>query len=291
MKRSLFTTLALCLSLAAWAQATADEPTLPEPSVKADPENLPEPDGAGGFITMVDGPARVSVNAFGRAGQTSPGCAGVGTGFIMDTPDSVMCEHTDFLSTGGQVMAINEANCQVLTPATLVNPQHAISSVVCGTCQVNFHHALDGIGGQTWQTAISIYENGGPCRSGCYYTYTDYDVNGFSNNGGSWRPGPAGSPYGQFLVRNNVVMPGVKFMLSDASFDGPRASSHGQGEFPSVRTQISGFQQCLPLSNGPATFSGDWTGALMYRFAGPGTEEQPHIIRYNHSRNDALAFP
>jgi hypothetical protein len=235
------------------------------------------PAGAGPFVTLIDGGVSVSVNSYGRAGQPSPLCAFVGTGFSIDEPDSVLCEHTDFFSSGGPVRAVGPTACTVVNEITADAPNHATSTVQCGDCTLDFDQTADDTA-KAWTTIVGVTN----CTLACYYSYTDYDVHGFQNNDGVFHAGEGGF-LGQFVVRNAGLMPDVHYLFTDQA----GAVHWDEREFPGVRTFIEGLTTCADLSDAPPTFNGDWTGALQYTIDPPGDG----YISYSHSRDDTVPIP
>ncbi|MBI1746281.1 MAG: hypothetical protein HYR55_06800 [Acidobacteria bacterium] len=269
-KMVLYCLLILCLSVGLSAQD------------KGDPNGVIHPDGAAtpdDVVTLSGFGISVSVNSFGRAGHASAGCAGIGQGFKIHETQSQLCEHTDFISTtGGRPVTIDSPACTIIERITLENPEspmYASSALACGDCLVHFEQIIDPDAG--WVTNVGI----SGCRPGCYYSYTDYDVNGFGNNGGSWHAREEGG-LGQFVIRNNVTSPDVHYLFTDLS----NATRWQQGEYPTVRNLILGFSGCGDLSNAPALFNGDWTGALQYGFTG-----SPSSFSYRHGRDNTVIFP
>jgi hypothetical protein len=242
-------------------------------------KNVAIPAGGGAFVTLTDGGVTVSVNSFGRAGQPTPACAAIGTGFNIDEPGtSVLCEHTDFFSTGGPVKTVSPSGgCTITNPITADAPNHATSTVQCGDCTMDFDQTVDDTL-KAWTTVVAVTG----CPLACYYSYTDYDVHGFADNGGVFHPAEGGF-LGQFVVRNNGILPDVHYLFTDQS-----AAVHwDQREFPGVRTFIEGLTMCTDLSDGPPTFVGDWTGALQYSFDPVGDA----TVSYSHRRDDTVPFP
>lgn len=256
-----------------------------------------EPDGAEGIVgpvaTIFELDTSVSVDSFGRAGSRRA----IGSGLKITAKENVLYEHQDYISVGGAVMPISPETCQIVDEITPVPglADHGNSSVQCGPCRINFHHATEGVSLNGWFTLITIIG----CQPSCYYAYTDYDVHGFMNNGAAWHPGEGVEPdaLGQFVVRNNLIDPNVHYLYSAlptiASIDPTTQATHFmQGEYPTVREFIGSSTSCRNLPDAPVMFpNGDWSSALQYEFTRIGTEDNPLIVRYAHRRDDAVPFP
>lgn len=269
MKKFVLTLFVLCFSVSLWA---------------VDKSDMPNGNGAttpGGIVTLTDGGVTVAVNSFGRAGQTSSACAGVGAGFRIDEVDSVLCEHTDFIAMPTAVRAVDATSgCTVVNPITADAANHATSTVQCGDCTIDYDQLVDDAS-KAWYTTVTLTG----CTSSCFYTYTDYDVHGFPNNGASWHADEGGF-LGQIVVRNNQIMPDVHYLLTDQS----GASTWEMGEFPTLQTKLSSLAACAALANGPTPFVGDFTGALHYNLAA-GSVDGSIAIAYSHGRDDSTVFP
>lgn len=232
---------------------------------------MPQLDPMLAIATLTGGDASVAIDDFGRAGQTSPGCGGIGAGFQVGEPGtSVLCEHTDFFSAGGAVTKISPAGCTVTSALLADAPGHATSAVTCGACTFSFDQTVDD--GGVWTTVVTI----DGCDVGCYYAYTDFDVHGFANNRGSYH-----ADEGRFVVQNQTAVPEVHYYFGDGS--GAAPDHWAQGEFPTVRTFLEGATSCQDLPDAPPIYVGDWTSAIQYNGA--------TTVTYAHGRDDASEIP
>src|SRR5262249_3005828 len=146
--------------------------------------------------------------------------------------------------------------CAIINPIVALTPEHGISTVQCGPCTIDFDHYLWGAGtAGAWDT--TVYING--CDVPCYYSYTDYDVNGPPNNDGSFQSSVP--PLGQFVVRNNTVVPTMKYLFRDIF----SAAHWMQGTYPTIRNAIAMLSLCRDLPDNPFFLPNtDWTGAIQY---------------------------
>lgn len=224
-------------------------------------------------VTLTSSNTSVQVDSFGRAGSFY-----MGTGFRSGPAQPVqMYEHTDFFSTGGAVQAIEPnalGGCAVTMPILADTPDHATSQVNCGDCTFDFDQSVDGVAG-TWTTLVTA--SGASCTIACYYSYTDYDIYGSNNNGGSWH---ATNPTPRFVVRNEMTSPTVHYLFSDLSgSDHWQQADYGAG----LRGAIGTAMTCPTLTDTPLTAAPiDWTGALQF---------STQTVSYSHGRDDTVSYP
>ncbi|MBI1748387.1 MAG: hypothetical protein HYR55_17660 [Acidobacteria bacterium] len=260
MKKFVCTTLLALLF--SWIVLAGDTP--------AKPYTDTEPAGTLPVTEVTCGNLRVHMNAWGNN-------AGTRTFILPGRGEYNIYEYLKCWTSinNGPLQRVNSTNYRMdapVTPDVSGCPDAGIvtSRVIrnTGDLSIDFVHMLsnavtEGRNTGLWETAVTMTNISDATLNACLYCYADADVLGtFDNDVATFH-----TEKDRFEIKDPTD-PNVVMTFTDKS--GTR-DSWEESLYPQLRDKLGAATSCIQLANGPATLTGDWTGAYKHSATlGPG---------------------